>query len=229
MQDFQDVRVLHADEALLVLDKPSGLLSVPGRGADKQDCLSARVQRRFADALIVHRLDMGTSGLLVMARGLEAQRHLQRQFALGQADKGYVAIVQGRPAVAPMQWQCIDAPLCVDWPNRPRSRIDPLHGKPSTTHWRVLDASQPHPALQAGGFRPHGAHAMLELVPRTGRSHQIRVHLQSIGHPVAGDTLYGDVVNQQMAPRLLLHAWHLALRHPVTEETLQWQCATDFC
>ena len=228
MPDCHEVTVLHADEALLVLDKPSGLLSVPGRGADKQDCLSARVQRRFADALVVHRLDMGTSGLLVMARGLDAQRHLQRQFAQGQVDKGYVAIVQGWPNVAPMQWQCIDAPLCVDWPNRPRSIIDPVCGKPSTTRWRLLDSAQTHPALQPEGFRPQQAHAVLDVSPQTGRSHQIRVHLQSIGHPVAGDTLYGDAVNQQMAPRLLLHAWSLALRHPLTGETLHWQCVTDF-
>ena len=229
-----EIDVVHADEALVVLNKPSGLLSVPGRGPDKQDCLSARVQQRFADALIVHRLDMCTSGLIVMARGLDAQRHLQRQFAQGQVGKGYVAIVQGQPAVEPMQWHCIDAAMRVDWPNRPRSIIDAQHGKPSRTRWRLLNApaSQAHAAFAPDFFRPpdiHGAHAVLEVAPETGRSHQIRVHLQSIGHPIAGDTLYGDAANQQMAPRLLLHAWHLALQHPLTGEPVQWQCATNFC
>ena len=229
-----EIDIVHADETIVVLNKPSDLLSVPGRGPDKQDCLSARVQQRFADALIVHRLDMCTSGLIVMARGLDAQRHLQRQFAQGQVGKGYVAIVQGRPAVEAMQWHCIDAAMRVDWPNRPRSIIDAQHGKPSRTRWCLLNAPdiQAHAAFAPDFFRPpdiHGAHAVLEVSPETGRSHQIRVHLQSIGHPIAGDTLYGDAVNQQMAPRLLLHAWHLALQHPLTGEPVQWQCATDFC
>lgn len=167
------------------------------------------MQQRFADALIVHRLDMCTSrGLIVMARGLDAQRHLQRQFAQGQVGKGYVAIVQGQPAVKPMQWHCIDAAMRVDWRNRPRSIIDAQHGKPSRTRWRLLNAPaiQAHAAFAPDFFRPpdiHGAHAVLEVAPETGRSHQIRVHLQSIGHPITGDTLYGDAANQQMAPRLL--------------------------
>ena len=220
--------LLYGDDALLVLNKPSGLLSVPGRGADRQDCLSSRVQQRFAQAQIVHRLDMGTSGLLIMAHGLEMQRLLQRQFALRKVQKGYIAIVQGRPAVEPMQWQCVDAPLVVDWPNRPRSIIDTTHGKPSRTCWRVLDAPEQHPALAAGFFRPDAPHAVLEVVPETGRSHQIRVHLQSIGHAVAGDALYGDAANQTMAPRLLLHACLLALQHPADARYMRWECATDF-
>lgn len=238
MAGIEGVRVVHADEALVVLDKPSGLLSVPGRGPDKQDCLSARVQQTFADALIVHRLDMCTSGLIVMARGPDAQRHLQRQFAQAQVGKGYVAIVQGQPAAAPMQWQTVDAPLRVDWPNRPRSIIDWQHGKPSRTHWRVLDAPHTHAALAPDFFRPQvqdsgieggaSAYAVLEVAPETGRSHQIRVHLQSIGHTIVGDTLYGDAVNQGMAPRLLLHAWRLALQHPITGEMMEWQCPARF-
>ena len=228
-----EIDVVHADEALVVLNKPSGLLSVPGRGPDKQDCLSARVQQRFADALIVHRLDMCTSGLIVMARGLDAQRHLQRQFAQGQVGKGYVAIVQGQPAVEPMQWHCIDAAMRVDWPNRPRSIIDAQHGKPSRTRWRLLNAPaiQAHAAFAPDFFRPpdiHGAHAVLEVAPETGRSHQIRVHLQSIGHPIAGDTLYGDAANQQMAPRLLLHASHLAFAHPGTGAAMAFEWPADF-
>ena len=220
--------LIYADEAVLVLHKPSGLLSVPGRGPENQDCLSARVQQRFADAHIVHRLDMGTSGLLVMARGLEAQRHLQRQFAQRQVEKGYIAIVQGVPAVAPMQWHTIDAPLVVDWPNRPRSIIDATLGKPSRTRWRIWPAEATHPGLAAHFYRPDAPHALVELAPETGRSHQIRVHMQSIGHAVAGDELYGDTANQHMAPRLLLHAWSLALRHPASGAAMRWECAADF-
>lgn len=245
MAVVEGVELIHADEAMVVLNKPSGLLSVPGRGPDKQDCLSARVQQAFADALVVHRLDMCTSGLIVMARGADAQRHLQRQFAQAQVGKGYVAIVQGRPDAAPMQWQTIDAPLRVDWPNRPRSIIDWQNGKPSRTHWRVLDAPQTHAALAPDFFRPQvkmtevtsigepadsaeSAYAVLEVAPETGRSHQIRVHLQSIGHTIAGDTLYGDAANQRMASRLLLHAWRLALLHPLTGEAMEWQCPARF-
>ncbi|MDO5652897.1 MAG: RluA family pseudouridine synthase [Brachymonas sp.] len=222
---------LYLDDALTVLHKPSGLLAVPGRGPDKQDCLSVRVQQHISDAQVVHRLDMGTSGLMVMARGLEMQRRLQRQFAQGEVRKGYVAVVQGRPAVEPTQWQCIDAPLLVDWPNRPRSVIDHQYGKPSRTRWRLLDAPEMHPALAPGFFRPpaaQGTHAVLELEPETGRSHQIRVHLQSIGHAIAGDALYGDAANQQMAPRLMLHAWYLGLRHPATDQWMEWRCSADF-
>lgn len=225
------LKIVYRDEALLVLNKPSGLLSVPGRGVLKQDCLSARVQQQYADALVVHRLDMGTSGLMVMARGLESQRCLQHQFARGLVQKGYVAVVQGMPTVEPMQWHHIDAPLRLDWPNRPRSMIDKAHGKPSHTYWRLLHQPDKHSALAEGFFRPslaHGGHAVLELTPITGRSHQIRVHLQSIGHSIAGDALYGDEANQHMAPRLLLHAWRLALQHPITGQAMQWQCPADF-
>lgn len=225
------LKILYADQALVVSVKPSGLLAVPVRGPQKQDCLSTRVQQQFDDALIVHRLDMGTSGLMMLARGLEMQRRLQRQFALGQVNKGYVAIVSGRPAVPAMQWGRIDAALRVDWPNRPRSVIDPVHGKPSSTRWRLLDVPEAHPALQPDFFRPHvaqGVHTVLELIPETGRSHQIRVHLDSIGHPIAGDALYGNAINQEMAPRLLLHAWFLGLQHPLTGQRMQWQCPADF-
>ena len=130
--------VTYADEALLVLEKPAGLLSVPGRGADKQDCLSTRAQSRYADALVVHRLDMATSGLLVMARGKVAQRVLSRAFANRQVHKKYVALVHGRLAPSPLQWGMIDLPIAIDWPNRPRRVIEPGSGKASVTRWRVL-------------------------------------------------------------------------------------------
>jgi tRNA pseudouridine32 synthase/23S rRNA pseudouridine746 synthase len=157
--------LLYQDEALLVLNKPSGLLSVPGRGEDKQDCLSARVQAQFSDALVVHRLDMATSGLLIMARGLTAQRSLNAAFENRLIEKRYVACVAG---VLPIdaQWQTIDLPILIDWPNRPLRTIHP-EGQPSVTRWRCI-ASE----IQTQTSR-------LELEPLTGRSHQLRVHLQA--------------------------------------------------
>lgn len=192
---------VHADEQLLVFDKPAGLLSVPGRGADHQDCLSARAQALWPDALVVHRLDMATSGLLLMARGLAMQRLLSTAFAQRRVAKRYIAVVQGQPAA---DSGSIAAPLGPDWPNRPRQIVDPVHGKPSLTHWSVLARA--------------GSQARLALEPVTGRSHQLRVHLASIGHPILGDPLYGDAAS---APRLLLHACTLAFVHPVGGQLLQ--------
>src|SRR5512147_2738912 len=140
------IEPLYVDDALLVLDKPSGLLAVPGRGADKQDCLAARAQARYPDALVVHRLDMATSGLMVMARGAAAQRELSRAFAAREVKKRYIAVVAGRLDAplqgwgAPENWGTIDLPIIVDWPNRPRRIVDPVRGKPSLTRWRVLGA-----------------------------------------------------------------------------------------
>ena len=133
-----DLVVLHEDQALLVFDKPSGLLSVPGRGADKQDCLSARAQARYPDALIVHRLDMATSGLMILARGPEAQKTLNHAFSSRQVKKTYVAVVDGLLAACSENWETIDLPIAVDWPNRPRRIIDYALGKPSQTRWRVV-------------------------------------------------------------------------------------------
>lgn len=203
---------VHEDAHLLVLDKPAGLLCVPGRGEDKQDCLSARAQQQWPDALIVHRLDMGTSGLVVMARGLEMQRALSAAFADREMHKRYEAIVDG---VMPQRddWSLIDAPLMADWPRRPLQKIDPA-GKPSLTRWRAL----------ASG--PAATHVLLE--PLTGRSHQLRVHLLSIGHPILGDALYGDAALQARAPRLLLHARELGFVHPATREALHFERAAGF-
>jgi tRNA pseudouridine32 synthase/23S rRNA pseudouridine746 synthase len=210
---------VHADAHLLVIDKPAGLLSVPGRGADKQDCLAARVQRRYPDALVVHRLDMATSGLLLMARGATMQRHLSRAFAQRQVGKRYVAVVAGRLAAAPWAsdgWALIDLPLAADWPNRPRRVVDLERGKPSQTCWRVL-------AYDAGADATR-----LELEPITGRSHQLRVHLQSLGHPILGDSLYAPPEVRARAPRLLLHASALRLVHPATDEPLAWSSEPAF-
>lgn len=218
-QLLDGIPVLHADAALLVLDKPAGLLSVPGRGEDKQDCLSARVQRHVADALIVHRLDMATSGLLLMARGLDMQRRLNRAFAERQVHKRYQAVVDGH-LVPPAgeDWGVIDLPILTDWPNRPLRIID-ASGQPSVTRWRVLA----HTQLPTG--RPV---TRLELEPVTGRSHQLRVHLKALGHTILGDALYGDADVQAASARLLLHACELQLTHPASGEVLQLDSPPPF-
>jgi tRNA pseudouridine32 synthase/23S rRNA pseudouridine746 synthase len=209
---------VYADEQLLVLDKPAGLLCVPGRGADKQDCLSVRVQAVYPDALVVHRLDMATSGLWLMARGAQAQRILGERFAQRQVSKRYLAVVAGRPdtCVPPGEWAMIDLPIAADWPNRPLRIIDPELGKPSQTRWRVV------------GYDAHADTTRVELEPLTGRSHQLRVHLQALGHPILGDTLYAPPQVQARAPRLLLHATELRFAHPVTGAAMAFASPPPF-
>lgn len=228
MQLPSPLPIVHVDDALIVLDKPAGLLSVPGRGPENQDCLSARVQAQYPDALVVHRLDMGTSGLLVMARGLRAQRFLSDAFARRLTKKKYVAMVQGLLRPPSAQWQEIDAPLMVDWPRRPRSKVDHEAGKPSLTRWRCPDAAHPCDGWVPTGWCPAAAHTLVDLQPVTGRSHQLRVHMQTLGHAIAGDNLYGDDDNQRMASRLLLHAYFLEIPHPDTGKRTNWHCPTDF-
>ena len=211
--------LIHADDGLLVLDKPSGLLSVPGRGEDKQDCLSNRVQRHYPDALIVHRLDQATSGLLLMARGAAMQRALSQAFESRHVFKRYIAVVEGLVGVAPCQpdgWGLIDLPIAVDWPRRPLRIIDTAHGKASQTRWRVLG-------------RDAAAHCTrLELEPLTGRSHQLRVHLQALGHPILGDALYAPPEAQARAARLLLHASALRFSHPASGLAMAFESSPDF-
>ena len=203
--------MLFVDEYLLVLDKPAGLLAVPGRGPDKQDCLSARAQRMWPDALVVHRLDMATSGLFVMGRGAEMQRRLSAAFAQREVDKRYVAVVAGD---LPQESGTIELPLAADWPNRPLQKVDFALGRPSVTRWRVLARSQ-------GTTR-------LELEPLTGRSHQLRVHLKAIGHPILGDALYAPPEVRDLAPRLLLHASRLAFAHPASGDALEFESRVPF-
>lgn len=193
---------------MLVASKPAGLLAVPGRGADKQDCLSARLQEEFPDALIVHRLDMATSGLMVFARGADMQRRLSMMFQKREVEKRYVAMVTGR--LEPVTGE-VNLPMVADWPKRPLQKIDTENGKPSLTRYRVL-------GFEAGDTR-------VELEPVTGRSHQLRLHMATIGHPILGDALYGEVVS---APRLLLHATSLDLLHPVTDKPLHFDSAPPF-
>lgn len=183
--------ILHADDRLVVVDKPAGLLSVPGR--TEADCASARVQALYPDALIVHRLDQATSGLLLFARGAQAQRELSADFAERRVQKCYVAVVDG----ALVGEGIIDLPLAADWPNRPRQQVDLERGKPSETRWRTL--------------APAGAHTRVALEPVTGRSHQLRVHLAELGHPIVGDTLYAPPAIAAASSRLLLHASELRI------------------
>ncbi|MCS4509079.1 RluA family pseudouridine synthase [Xylophilus ampelinus] len=209
----------HADPHLLVVEKPAGLLAVPGRGEDKQDCLSARVQALYPDALVVHRLDMATSGLVVFARSPAVQRMLGDAFAERAVHKEYEAVVSGRPAggAADAQgWRTIDLPLGADWPRRPMQKVDAEAGKPSLTRWRPLSHD------------PVAGTARLRLTPVTGRTHQLRVHLRAIGHPILGDALYAPPAVLAAAPRLLLHAVLLAFAHPVTGAALRFRSAVPF-
>ena len=211
-----DFRCLFQDAHLLVLEKPSGLLSVPGRGPDKQDCLSTRVQARHPDALVVHRIDQDTSGLLLMALGIEAQRRLQRLFEHRQVSKRYVAVVAGHPVPTEPDdagWSRIEGAILLDWERRPVHIIHP-DGKPSQSRWRTL----------AQGAQT----SLLELEPITGRTHQLRVHLQSIGHPILGDSLYAPPEWRARSPRLLLHARDLAFTHPFTGEALAFGLPIDW-
>ncbi len=281
--------ILFQDDHLLIVNKPAGLLSVPGRGEDKQDCLSARIQQLFPDALVVHRLDMATSGLMMFARGEAMQRELSRMFREREMSKRYVALVGGDLRVGVSEdknqskvkstptltlphrerecwravgdgWWEIDLPLMVDWPNRPRSKVDYESGKPSLTRYRLLGVeaqssranidSSPSTQLRTGFDtasptsldtpRKRGTRdergvgtsrsernlvvSRVELEPITGRTHQLRLHLASIGHPIIGDALYDG----QKAARLMLHATHLAFVHPVTAKTLNFQSDAPF-
>src|SRR5574343_933064 len=188
--------LVHVDEALIVVNKPEGLLSVPGRGEDRRDCMVHRVQQRFPEALTVHRLDMATSGLLVFARGEAMQRALSVLFQDRQVDKRYVAVVKG--LLAQDQGE-VNLPLIADWPNRPRQMVCFERGKPSQTLFEVLARD------------PLNDETRVALTPVTGRSHQLRVHMLALGHPMLGDPFYGDADSQARAPRLLLHAETLSL------------------
>jgi tRNA pseudouridine32 synthase/23S rRNA pseudouridine746 synthase len=211
-----ELPLIYIDDAMLVLDKPAGLLSVPGRGPDKQDSLSSRVQEQFPDALVVHRLDMATSGLMVIARGASQQRALNDAFAARTVHKTYTAVVDGLLDAPDALWQEISLGIRVDWPNRPLRVIDDQHGKPSVTRWRVLEQDAV----------AHTTRVALE--PVTGRSHQLRVHLQAIGHAILGDALYAPTQVATQSSRLLLHANQLELTHPVTAVRLTFSSQVPF-
>ena len=205
---------IYADAHLLVLNKPAGLLSVPGKGDDKQDCLSSRVQKIYPDALIVHRLDMATSGLMLMGREAVMQTALSKLFETRAIHKRYAAVVDGLMD-AKEEWQLIDLPIALDWPNRPL-RIIHADGKPSQTRWRAL-----HCNADANTTR-------VEIEPITGRSHQLRVHLKALGHPILGDALYAPAGVQAKATRLLLHAFELRFLHPANNAPMVFENAPQF-
>lgn len=212
---------------------------MPGKGADKQDCLSLRVQQVFPDALIVHRLDRDTSGLICFARGSTSQRQLSMAFAERRVTKRYVAIVAGimgkpvgKPVGKPLgksvgqtdaPWADIDLPLSADWPNRPRSKVDLVAGKPCLTRWRAIDHDETKETTR------------VELQPVTGRSHQLRVHLAALGHPIIGDPLYGvspqnetGSIKEPIPACMYLHASHLSLPHPSGGEDLGFDSTPGF-
>ncbi len=198
--------ILYQDELLIAVNKPSGLLSVPGRGADKQDCMITRIQQRFADALTVHRLDMETSGILLFARNKTVHRLLSRAFQQRDVEKQYTAVVAG---VLERETGEIDLPLICDWPNRPRQKVDHEVGKPSLTRYQRLSYDAMLDATR------------VVLSPVTGRSHQLRVHMLSLGHVILGDPLYAPPDLKAKAARLQLHANKMLIQHPVSGELLQ--------
>ena len=219
--------LIYEDSALLVFNKPSGLLSVPGKGPDKADCLRTRVQQVYPEALTVHRLDMSTSGILLMARSAALHRTLSIAFADREVHKRYIAVVDGhiREESADSTdalgddsttWRLIDLPIATDWVNRPLQKIDQQEGKPSQTRYRVLSYDADTDTTR------------LELAPITGRTHQLRVHLQSIGHPILGDHLYASPETMAKSARLLLHASQLVFTHPITGKSLELHCDAPF-
>ena len=192
----EPLKILHADHEIVVVDKPAGLLSVPGRGAHLADCLLARVQAAFPEALLVHRLDRDTSGVMVFALTPSAQRNLGLQFERRKTRKTYVARVAGRlePRTGTVEW-----PLIVDWPNRPRQKVCFETGKPALTEWRVQ--------------RRDEGETRVKLMPKTGRSHQLRVHMAELGHPILGDPFYAEGAARDW-PRMMLHSEELRIHHP---------------
>ncbi len=208
-----DFELLYKDEMLLVLNKPGELLSVPGRGEERFDSLQTRVQAVFPDALVVHRLDMSTSGIMIMARGKEVQRNLNKAFERRDVYKKYIAVVDG--IVEPAQG-VIDLPLLTDWPNRPKQKVDYILGKSSLTFYNVLSHDREHNSTR------------IELRPKTGRSHQLRVHMMALGHTILGDNLYANDDVLKKASRLQLHAEQIRLMHPGNDQMIDFVCAAPF-
>lgn len=209
--NFSDDWILYQDSDIIVVNKPSGLLSVPGRGADKFHSLYSLLCEHFGEVFIVHRLDMDTSGLMVVARNKLAHRQLSIQFQDRKTEKYYEAICAGKPL---QQKGCISLPMRCDWENRPRQMVDPLQGKSAQTYWEIM---QEFKINQQCFFS-------VRLTPITGRSHQLRLHMKSLGHPILGDNLYADTNSLKTASRLLLHAKFLEFRHPMTHELRHFTC-----
>ena len=205
------INILYQDDDLIILNKPSGLLTVPGKAPEHKDSLINRVNVVFPTATIVHRLDMATSGIICLALNKSAHREISRQFQDRETKKRYIARVFGK--LEP-QTGSVDLPLICDWPNRPKQMVDHERGKPSLTHYEVL-------SYEENATR-------VALTPVTGRSHQLRVHMLSLGHVILGDRLYAHSEALAMAPRLQLHAQYLSFTHPITQEQLSFYCDPDF-
>lgn len=200
---------VHQDEAVLVMDKPSGLLSVPGKTIGRADCLQTRLRAAHPESLLVHRLDCDTSGLIIFARSKAAQGFLGQEFEQRRAQKTYIARVAG--VIADDDGH-IDLPLAADWPNRPRQQVDHEKGRPAQTDWQVIART--------------ATETRLRLTPHTGRSHQLRVHMLALGHPILGDPIYSETPKD--FPRLMLHAETLSLHHPVTKARVTYHAPCPF-
>lgn len=205
------LQVLHADKDILVVVKPCGLLSVTGRGEGREDALATRAPQLFKGARIVHRLDLDTSGVMVMARTAEAHRHLGLQFERRHTDKTYIARVWGTVDADEGE---VDLPLVVDWPNRPKQMICHETGRRALTHWEVIAREEKT--------------TLMRLKPVTGRSHQLRVHMLSLGHPIIGDPLYAEGEALAASQRLQLHAHDLTFHHPSGGERLTFVAECPF-
>lgn len=209
---LSQIEFVHEDAALLVVNKPTLLLSVPGRADDNKDCLITRLQENgYPEARIVHRLDWETSGLIVLARDADSHRELSRQFHDRETEKAYTALCWGEPELDSGR---IEAPLRYDPPTKPRHVVDFEQGRHALTFWRVMER--------------HGNWSRVELTPITGRSHQLRVHMLTIGHPLLGDRLYAEGEALELRNRLCLHASMLALTHPQTGERLRFESPAPF-
>ncbi|MFN3575837.1 MAG: RluA family pseudouridine synthase [Tabrizicola sp.] len=202
--------ILHEDPAIIVVDKPAGLLTVPGKLANRQDCLVTRLQAARWDALTVHRLDCDTSGVIIFARTKKAQGFLGQEFEQRRAEKTYIARLKGRLEA---DSGTVDLPIGSDWDYRPRQKVDPVHGRPAVTDWQVIDRSD--------------GETRVRLSPRTGRSHQLRVHMLALGHPILGDQIYAPETRATHG-RLMLHAESLSLHHPTTREWVSFFAPPPF-
>jgi len=209
--------VLYVDDHLLVLNKQSGLLSVPGKSLDHRDCLESRAVEAYSDALIIHRLDMETSGVIALARDKKTHALISKQFERRKTQKTYIARLFGH---LKNDTGSIDFPLICDWPNRPKQMVDHANGKAALTHYKVLEREV--------SVAEKTAVTRVEFTPISGRSHQLRVHALSIGHPILGDNLYGSELSQKAARRLQLHAKMLTLFHPALEKTMTFEAPLPF-
>lgn len=209
--NLMEPEVIYADDEILVVNKPHKLLSVPGLGPEKQDCLIRRLQQRFYTARIVHRLDYATSGIMVLALTADSHRHLSMQFQERTTSKRYQAVIDGIPTEKSGK---VDLPLRCDWDNRPKQMVCHEHGKQAQTLWQVIETLEDR--------------SRVLLTPITGRSHQLRVHMLSMGHVILGDEFYANETALEKSERLLLHAEQLGFKHPMSGEAMHFNVPCPF-